>query len=632
MLVFNGDVYEPAVWDRKADRVVNVHLPAGRYVAENSDLRWTADGKSLVFTVHTTEWRKKARDTFTNMTTGPVFVQSSVDPFLAWDDVRRMGNVRSIVAFDLQTNVMRDLVPETMVGQYTLAKDGAALAYDVDVQKKTDYDSFNSEMSLRTRSTTGSAERVVFATTKGMQLQWADDGRHYAYSKDGRVYAGSIDDKDAKQLAGPAERKSGETPTPPDTTKAGRERAAKERFSVVRFSPTGDAVLVSNREGLWLVDVATSTRDQVVASDDSSTTSPRVSFAAWTNDGQHLYLTSASRTKWERSVLRYDRPSKQLATLVRDGRTYSGIRLSKDGRTVVLSIASGNHPADVYVADESLASPRRLVESNPQLQSKRLGATDLVPFLDADGHQKYAVVYYPPDYQKGKAYPTIFNVYEDFFDDTFNSQLALLAGHGYVVVQPSVDFDIGFPGEAWLKGVTSAANKLIELGITDSSKMAVQGTSYGGYATNLLVTQTNRFKAAVNISGKVDLISFYTDSPRLGVRNVNAAEKTQDRIGATMWQQPQKYEQHSAVLFADRITTPLMLVTGAQDSNVPADNTREMYYALRRLGKEVVWVNYMNGGHGAGTATADDFLDMWRRVLTWYDAKLKGEKSKLATN
>ena len=631
-LLFNGDVYEPAVWDRKADRVVTVHLPAGRYVAENSDLRWTADGKSLVFTVHTAEWRKKARDTFSNMTTGPVFVQSSLDPFLAWDDVRRMGNARSVVAFDLKTNDMRDLVPETMVGQYTLAKDGAALAYDVDIQKKTDYDSFNSEMSLRTRPTTGGPERVLFATTKGMQLQWADDGRHYAYSKDGRVYAGSIDEKDAKQLAGPAERKPGETPTPPDTTKAGRERAAKERFSVVRFSPTGDAVLVSNREGLWLVDVATSTRDQVVATDDSSSTSPRVSFAAWTGDGQHLYLTSTSRTKWERAVLRYDRPSKQLATLVRDGRTYSGIRLSKDGKTVVLSIASGNHPADVYVTDESLASPRRLVESNPQLQAKRLGATDLVPFLDADGHQKYAVVYYPPDYQKGKAYPTIFNVYEDFFDDTFNPQLALLAGHGYVVVQPSVDFDIGFPGEAWLKGVTAAANKLIELGITDSSKMAVQGTSYGGYATNLLVTQTNRFKAAVNISGKVDLISFYTDSPRLGVRNVNAAEKTQDRIGATMWQQPQKYEQHSAVLFADRITTPLMLVTGAQDSNVPADNTREMYYALRRLGKEVVWVNYMNGGHGAGTATADDFLDMWRRVLGWYDTKLKGEKSKLATN
>src|SRR4029077_17044364 len=171
------------------------------------------------------------------------------------------------------------------------------------------------------------------------------------------------------------------------------------------------------------------------------------------------------------------------------------------------------------------------------------------------------------------------------------------------------------------------------LGITDSSKMAVQGTSYGGYATNLLVTQTNRFKGAVNISGKVDLISFYTDSPRLGVRNVNAAEKTQDRIGATMWEQPQKYEAHSAVLFADRIRTPMMLITGAQDSNVPADNTREMYYALRRLGKEVVWVNYMNGGHGGGVQSADDFLDMYKRMVEFYDSKLKKKPAdKAATN
>jgi dipeptidyl aminopeptidase/acylaminoacyl peptidase len=151
----------------------------------------------------------------------------------------------------------------------------------------------------------------------------------------------------------------------------------------------------------------------------------------------------------------------------------------------------------------------------------------------------------------------------------------------------------------------------------------VHGTSYGGYATNLLVTQTNRFKAAINISGKVDIISFYTDSPRLGVRNITAAERQQDRIGATLWAQPQKYVQHSAIMFADRIKTPMLLITGAQDSNVPADNTREMYYALRRLGKEVVWVNYMNGGHGGGVQSAEDFLDMYRRMVQFYDSKLK---------
>jgi dipeptidyl aminopeptidase/acylaminoacyl peptidase len=257
----------------------------------------------------------------------------------------------------------------------------------------------------------------------------------------------------------------------------------------------------------------------------------------------------------------------------------------------------------------------------------------LLSYLDADGHSKYAVVHYPADYQKGKAYPTVFIIYEDFFDDSWDVAANILSANGYVVVKPSVDFETGFPGEAWLKGVTAAANKLIELGVADSARLGVQGTSYGGYATNLLITQTNRFKAAINISGKVDIISFYTDSPRLGVRNITAAERQQDRIGATLWQQPQKYVQHSAIMFADRIQTPLMLITGAQDSNVPADNTREMYYGLRRLGKEVVWVNYLNGGHGGGVQSTDDFLDMYRRMVEWYDTKLKKKSvDKAATN
>jgi hypothetical protein len=189
MLIFNGDVYEPAVWDRKADRVVNVHLPAGRYVAENSDLRWTADGKSLVFTVHRRSGEEGSRHVHQHDDRAGL-LQSSLDPFLAG---RRPsdGNVRSIVGFDLQTNVMRDLVPETMVGQYA-RKGRRALAYDVDIQKKTDYDNFNSEVA-RTRSTTGGAERVVFATTKECSSSGpTTDGTTF---KDGRVCAGSIDER-----------------------------------------------------------------------------------------------------------------------------------------------------------------------------------------------------------------------------------------------------------------------------------------------------------------------------------------------------------------------------------------------------------------------------------------------------
>jgi len=175
---------------------------------------------------------------------------------------------------------------------------------------------------------------------------------------------------------------------------------------------------------------------------------------------------------------------------------------------------------------------------------------------------------------------------------------------------------------------------LIDRGLVDPDQLGVHGTSYGGYATSLLISQTDRFAAAINISGKVNIISFLGDSPKMGTRNYAAAEVGQDRIGETLWEAPLKYIATSAVMFADRINTPHLLLTGEGDWNVPAMNEREMYYALRRLGKEVVWVNYYNGGHGAGASSDEaDFYDHWNRILDWYKthfekAKEKKEKDK----
>jgi len=136
----------------------------------------------------------------------------------------------------------------------------------------------------------------------------------------------------------------------------------------------------------------------------------------------------------------------------------------------------------------------------------------------------------------------------------------------------------------------------------------------------LIITQTDRFAAAINISGKVNIISFLGDSPKIGTRNYAAAEVGQDRIGASFWEAPIKYFNTSAVFFADRVKTPHLLLSGEGDWNVPGTNSREMYYALRRLGKDVQWVNYMRGGHGAGWASVEsDYYDQWQRMFDFYD-------------
>ena len=650
--VLENDAYQLTVWDRGSGKLATARTPSGQYVAENSELRWTSDGKQLVFALRADAWKKKATARFNELTKGPIVVLNGNDDFLEWEGLGRMSAERSIASWDIATGAITTLVPEGRVNSWTLARDGSAVTVNEDLLTRTNYGGGGGgggggrANKVTTHFAAGSPPRVLFATTQGAQLSWAEDGKHYAVTRNGRVYVASIDDTTSRQIlgaTGPVTPDGGRggrggggrggrgggtvTDTTRADTSAAARAAANERFSVTRWSAKGDEILATNRQGIWVVNVASGAKEMLITLPDSaSTTMARSQVTGWSDDGRYIYLAVTSRTAWDRSVARYDRQTKQQSELARGAKYFNGLRVSEDGATAVLSIADGNHVADIYTGDGALGNLHRLVESNPQLATKPIAKTELIQYHDADGKSEFGVLFYPANYEKGKRYPTVFIIYENFFDDTWDAVANLLSAHGYAVVKPSVDFEIGFPGEAWLKGVTAAANKVIEMGVADSARLGVQGTSYGGFATNLIVTQTRRFAAAINMSGKVDMISFYTDSPRLGARNVNAAEASQDRIGATLWAQPQKYEQNSAILYADRITTPMLLLTGGQDHNVPEINEREMYYALRRLGKTVTWVSYTNSGHGTPSTTESDFVDYHQRMLDWYAKYLQNQK------
>ncbi|HEV8482828.1 MAG TPA: prolyl oligopeptidase family serine peptidase [Blastocatellia bacterium] len=636
MLVLKGETFTPMIWERATGKLRQVDIPKGKHVADNTDFQWSPDGSQLILSLRTNDWLIKARERFDYETKGPVVVHSTKESFLAWEDLRRMSLTRSLVSYEIKTGQMREILPDMKLRSYDLAEDGLFISYQEDITKKTDYDVIGgSDNQVQIIPTAGGPPRTIIKSTKGINLIWSRDGRRYAYSKEGNIFFAGIDDKEPRQLIGkkPSQEdkeKAEDKPKEDSAKDADKEKKEKERFNAVRLSTKGDWLVASNKEGIWLIDTASGTKEMFVKTSEEDKEGPRYQVIEWSPDAENIYMTYGSRTKWERGLVRYNVKTKKLEDLVKDSHLYFGLRLSKDGRTFVFASAEGNRTGDLFVADADLKNVRRLTDANPQLKAKRLSKTELISYLDTDGNKMYGVLYYPVDYEAGKKYPTVFNIYEQFFDDNFNGTINILTSNGYAVMQPSVNLEIGFPGEAWMKGVTSAANKLIEMGIADPERLGVQGTSYGGYATNLLITQTNRFRAAINISGKVNMISFYTDSPRLGVRNIHAPEKSQDRIGATLWQQPQKYIQQSAIMFADRIKTPLLLMTGEQDHNVPPRQAMEMYYALRRLNKEVEWVSYTNGGHGMPTTAAAEVEDYHKRILKWYDDHLKGDLKKKA--
>ena len=612
------------LWDRPTGTLSSVLLPDGKVLAGNGPFLWSNSGKELITGLRPAAWFSETRAMFARETQGPVIVYNGKDPFLNWDNLRRQANRMSLNALEVAGRRWRELAADGFKGTMNITKDDASVVWYDDIAKKTNYDAFGSEHAIKVQPFAGAGDaRTIIPSTTGITPMFSENGRVYVYAKNGDIYYGTIDDKEARQITG---KKPDPQQASPAVAGDADSEKQKERWTPVRLSPTGDKLVVSNKEGIWLMTLPGAERELFHKASEDDKTAPRYTAVAWSPDGGSIYFTYASRTAWERGLYRYDLASKSMRELTKGASRYTGWRLSKDGSTWVYAMADGVRPAEIYVAGADLRSPRKLTNSNPQLASRRLPRSELVSYLDADGKKLFGVLYYPVDYKPGTKYPTIFHIYEQFFDDGFNPYFCQLTNHGYAVFEPSVEFETGFPGEAWLKGVTSAANKLIDMGVADPDKLGVQGTSYGGYAANLLITQTSRFKAAVNVSGKVNMISFYTDSPRLGIRNIHAPEKSQDRIGATLWQQPQKYLAHSAILYADRIKTPLLLITGEEDHNVPARQAMEMYYALRRLGKTVTWVNYRNGGHGTPTNSLDDYKDYFSRLLAWYEEHLKSPR------
>jgi fermentation-respiration switch protein FrsA (DUF1100 family)/WD40 repeat protein len=632
MLALRNESFALRIWDQATGNFITVTAPDGKAIDDSGDMQWTRDGAKLILPLRAADWKERARERFLEETLGPVIFHSSTEPFLAWINVRRLALEESIGAYDMAGAKVTEIAPTSLISGIHAAEDGSYLIVNQDIAKKTDYDTLGAgEARIDLVTTAGGAKaRTLIPTTKGLTLVWSRDLRSFAYSKDGAIYFSSFDtkglaEKEPRLIAG---KKKEDTSKDSDEEK----KPKKESYTPVRLSVKGDRLVASSKEGLWMIDTATGKKELFVKMPEEDKLAPHYQVLEWSPSGDAVYLTYSSRTKWERGVSLYNVASKKMSDLIKDARIYSAFHLSHDGNRWVYLASEGNRPPQVFSADASFKGERRLTELNPQLAEKNLSKTELVPYLDADGKKLFGVLYYPSNYEKGKKYPTVFNLYEQFFDDTFNGTVSVLTANGYAVMQPSVDLEIGFPGEAWAKGVTAAANKLIEMGVADPDKLGVQGQSYGGYATNLLITQTNRFKAAINISGKVNMVSFYTDSPRLGVRNIHAPEHSQDRLGATLWQQPQKYLQHSAIMFADRIKTPLLLTTGEADPNVPPRQAMEMYYALRRLGKEVAWASYVNGGHGMPTTTVEEVKDFHERILRWYEDHLKKDAKKTETD
>ena len=605
--IVEDDSYKLCIFDTSSARTTTLELVSDKEIASSSSLVWSPDGSTILLGLRPKGWAVEARRAFLALTEAAVIVQDSRNDFLAWDRVRNIANQQITALVSVADGSVREILADVTPQGPSFSEDGSYITYSTAVRTKTSYtrrDGTDYEL-LMLDLNSGESASLMDPSEERVNVSWKEDLDAFAYSKDGSIFVMHVGEEEAV-----------------DVTEAHRTidtEAKAPEFSVGRWSSSGSELLLTSERGWHVLDIESGDMRDLLVFEDEEQERPRRAIQAWSKDGRYVYFSYSARDRWQRGLKRLNVESGEAETLVLDGSLYSSWNVSDDGSTIVYTMTAGDSPNEIWVTGPNYSMPKQLTSMNTQLGDVALTHTELVEYLDVDGNTLYGILYYPINYEAGQVYPLVAEIYEQFFDNGFNENMNLITAQGWFGFRPSVRFEEGYPGEAWLKAVPNAINRLIERGLVDEGKVGVYGQSYGGYATNLLITQTDRFAAAANVSGKVNIISFLGDSPKITTRNYAAAEVGQDRIGATLWEQPHKYVEHSAVMFADRIKTPLLMLSGEGDWNVPATNQREMYYALRRLGKEVVWVHYTAGGHGAGrSSTAEDFVDHWQRMFEWF--------------
>jgi dipeptidyl aminopeptidase/acylaminoacyl peptidase len=268
--------------------------------------------------------------------------------------------------------------------------------------------------------------------------------------------------------------------------------------------------------------------------------------------------------------------------------------------TLAFSVGDPQHAFNVAVAQGR--ELRKITHEGDDVLAKvTLGDVRLIRWTAKDGTKLEGILTLPANYEAGKKYPFLVFPHggpEGHDALQFDIFARMLAGLGYVVLQPEYRGSTGYGddflqaiyqhfGDRAYSDVDSATDFAVAQGWADPNRLAIFGWSAGGFMTAWTVTQTHRYKAAVEGAGITDWLSFI---PTSDIAQVDYDMRWQEKDATP-------FLQFSAVMHADAVTTPLLILHGEADLRVPTFQGREFFVLLAERGKTVRMVTYPGSPH-----------------------------------
>ncbi|HAU51745.1 MAG TPA: peptidase S9 [Sphingobacterium sp.] len=345
------------------------------------------------------------------------------------------------------------------------------------------------------------------------------------------------------------------------------------------------------------------------------------------------FLTSFDNKTKESGFYQFKGQHNDPKSLLVEAKTFRNISSSADQQTILYSKEDYMNSPNIYTNTIKFKDELQLSNINQQQANYNWGTAELVHWTTPEGNQAEGILYKPENFDPAKKYPIIAYFYEKLSDGLYTYQppaptpsrlnIPYFVSNEYLVFAPNISYKTGHPGKSAEEYINSGMRYLAQNAWVDSTKMGIQGQSWGGYQVAHLITRTNMYAAAWTGAPVVNMTSAYGGIRwQSGMSRQFQYEHTQSRIGKTLWEAPELYIENSPLFHLDKVKTPVVIMANDNDGAVPWYQGIEMFTALRRLNKPVWMLNYNGDEHNL--ILRQNRKDIQIREQQFFDHFLKG--------
>jgi len=310
----------------------------------------------------------------------------------------------------------------------------------------------------------------------------------------------------------------------------------------------------------------------------------------------------------------------------------SPISIALDTDVMAFVMTDPTHPSEILISNTDGSGESQLTDLNGSfINDVQLQEMSNFTFPSFDGVTVHGWIMKPLNYESGKKYPMILLIHggpHGMYGWMFRERQQILTMAGYAVLMIDPRGSTGYGQEFsdgsvqdWGGGdykdlMAGVDHALKTFDFIDEERMGVSGGSYGGYMTNWVITQTDRFKAAVSSASISNIFSMYGNSMKWIT--------IEEEFGGLIWDEKVKKLalERSPALYLDRVKTPTLFLHGEVDFTCPVTQAEEMFRGLKRMNVETMMVRYVRSSHGGGWAP-ELMLDRLEQELEWMNKYVK---------